>query len=163
MKKIFLIIGLIIAMVPFLSGCTAHVVGKFDDYNETFKGTIDLDMQGHGIINVKSTPSNLTCKGKGWITFVPISSYIFGTCKGQKGEAEIKCSDGRIINGEWTCKSCTSIYGTGISNKNENITFYITPKTKSSMKILNNYSEDIKNKPNLYQKRINANSIESLF
>lgn len=163
MKKRILIFIFAVILVPLLSGCTAHVVGKFDDYNETFKETIDLDMQGHGIINVKSTPSNLTCKGKGWITFIPISSYILGTCKGQKGEAEIKCSDGRVINGEWTCKSCTRIYGTGVSNKNENITFYITPKIKNSIKILNNYAEDIKNKPKLYNKKVDVNLIESLF
>ena len=153
---------MIISIIPFLTACTANVVGKFDDFNETFKGTIDLDMQGHGIINVKSSPSNISCKGKGWITFIPISSYLLGTCRGQKGEAQISCNDGRTIEGEWTCKSCTRIYGTGISNKNENITFYITPKAKSSSKILQSYLEEIKNKPSLLN-RTNVNSIDKLF
>ena len=163
MKKDLLKLLFLFMIIPLLTGCTANVVGKFNDYNETFKGTIDLDMQGHGIISVKSSPSNLTCRGKGWITFIPISSYFLGTCKGQKGEAKITCNDGRVIDGEWTCKSCTRIYGTGISNKNENITFFITPKNKQSLNILNEYSKEIQNKPYLYSKRTNINAIDSLF
>lgn len=134
----------------FTTGCTANLVGKFDDFNEVFQGTIDLDMQGHGIINAKTAPSNISCSGKGWIEFIPLSSYLLGTCKGQKGAAEIKCGDGRIINGEWTCEACTRIYGTGITNYNEKITFYITPKKTSANKFLQKYISEIKEKPSLH-------------
>ena len=118
MKKKFSILLLICCSV-LLSACTANVTGKFDDYNEVFKGKIYLDMQGHGRIQVTTSPSNITCNGRGWITYIPASSYILGTCKGQQGMAEMSCSDGRNITGEWTCEACTRIRGTAKSNNNE--------------------------------------------
>lgn len=160
MKKICNFI-LLLLLVPLLTGCSANVVGKFDNFNETFKGTIDLDMQGNGIIKVKSAPSNIICKGKGWITFIPISSRLLGTCKGQQGEAQLKCNDGRIITGEWKCQSCTKISGTAESNKNESITFFITPKNKRAEEILDNYKTEISSKPGLDGKE--KDIMESLF
>ena len=163
MKKIMFTL-LIIGMIPLLTGCTANVVGKFDDYNEIFTGIIDLDMQGHGIIKVKSTPSNITCKGKGWITFVPMSSYLIGTCKGQRGEAELTCDDGRIVSGDWICEACTRIKGEGKTNLNENITFFITSNNKKSDRKLQEYKTDTAEKP--YLKGVNPSSgsiMEDLF
>ena len=154
---------LILLLIPLLSGCTANVVGKFDDYNEIFSGTIDLDMNGHGIIKVKSTPSDITCKGKGWVTFIPMSSYLLGTCKGQKGEAELTCDDGRKVSGDWTCLSCTKINGEGKTNLNENITFYITPSKKGASKKLDEYKMDTSNNPDIRGKRIKSNIMEDLF
>lgn len=161
MKKSLLILLLLI-VIPFLTGCTASVVGKFDNYNEIFNGTIDLDMQGHGKINVTSYPNNLACNGKGWITYIPATSYIFGTCKGQKGEAILTCDDGRVIQGEWTCKSCTRIFGTAMSNKNEAISFFITPKKKQANELLDKYKQEVSDKPFLYNRGI-TKSIDSLF
>lgn len=148
MKKIILIL-VIALIVPVLSACTAQVAGKYDDYNEMFSGTIDLDMQGNGYIEVVSEPSGIECKGKGWLTHIPASSFFTGRCKGQQGQAKLRCSDGRVINGEWTCKSCTTIYGSAISSKEENVTFYITPKKKKIEKIKQQYKMDIENNPPL--------------
>ncbi len=148
MKKIFNF-ALLVSAALMLTGCSANVVGKFDNFNETFKGTIDLDMQGNGIIKVKSSPSGITCKGKGWITFIPISSRLLGTCKGQQGEAKLKCNDGRIITGEWKCQSCTRISGTAESNKGEDITFFITPKSKKAEEMLENYKTEVSSKQGL--------------
>ena len=152
---------LLALLIPLLTGCTANVVGKFDNYNEVFNGTIDLDMQGHGKIKVTSYPNNMTCTGNGWITFIPATSYLFGTCRGQKGEAQLTCNDGRVIEGEWTCKSCTRIFGTAMSNKNETVTFFITPKKKQASKLLEEYKQDVSTKPFLYNKEI-IKSIDSI-
>lgn len=161
MKKIIL---MMLIAIPLLTACTANVIGKFDDYNETFSGTIDLDLMGHGIIKVKSTPSNITCKGKGWITFIPISSYLIGTCKGQRGEAELSCDDGRTITGDWVCEGCTRIRGEAKTNLNENITFYITPRKKRLEKLTEEYKNDTAEKPNLGGKSSPGSSImEGLF
>jgi len=160
MKKIFI---LILFFVLITTGCTANVVGKFDDYNEIFQGTIDLDLQGHGIIKVQTTPGGITCSGTGWVTFIPLSSYLIGTCKGQKGLAKIECTDGRVINGEWTCEACTRINGTAITNRNENITFFITPKKASANKTTQKYISEIKEKPSLYNSNKPSSSKNDLF
>ena len=162
MKK-FLIITLSIIIVPLLTGCTANVIGKFDDFNEVFSGTIDLDMNGHGIIKVKSTPNNIVCKGKGWLTFIPASSYWLGTCKGQRGEAQLSCDDGRTINGEWVCEACTRIKGEGKSNLNESVTFYITPNKKKTDKKIEEYKTDSEGKPSLNNNNLKPNIMEGLF
>jgi len=163
MKKILFML-FIICIIPLLTGCTANVVGKFDDYNEIFTGTIDLDMQGHGIIKVKSTPSNITCKGKGWVTFIPMSSYLIGTCKGQRGEAELTCDDGRKVSGDWICEACTRVKGEAKTNLNENVTFYITPSKKRLNKMTKEYKNDTAEKPNLRGKNsTNGSVMEGLF
>ena len=148
MKKLFLSIILLLC-IPILSGCTAQVAGKYNDYNETFSGTINLNMQGDGYLIVHTSPSEVKCKGKGWINYIPWYSYFTGVCRGQKGDAKIKCDDGRIIEGEWTCKSCTTIYGTATTNRGEDITFYITPRKKKIEPIMQQYIKDVENKPNL--------------
>ena len=161
MKKIVI---LLLFVIPLLTGCTANVIGKFDDYNEIFTGTIDLDLQGHGIIKVKSTPSNITCKGKGWVTFIPMSSYLVGTCRGQRGEAELSCDDGRTVTGDWICEACTRINGEGKTNLNENITFFITPSKKKLDKKTEEYRKDTAEKPNLRGPKSPTDSVmEGLF
>ena len=158
------LIFLLLIITPLVSGCTANVTGKFDDYNEVFSGTIDLDLNGHGIIKVKTSPNNITCKGKGWITFIPASSYFLGTCKGQRGEAELKCDDGRTVSGDWVCEACTRINGEGKTNYNENITFYITTSKKRLSKKVEEYKNDTKGKPNLNNsKSSNSRILEDLF
>ena len=159
--KRFLVFLMLITTIA--TGCTANVVGKFDDYNEVFQGTIDLDLQGHGIIKAKTIPNNITCSGTGWVTFIPLSSYLLGTCKGQQGLAEIKCNDGRVINGEWVCEACTRVKGTGVTNYNENITFYITPKKSTANKITQQYISEIKEKPSLYNSNKPSTSGKDLF
>ncbi|MBQ3642694.1 hypothetical protein II906_12335 [bacterium] len=160
-KKIFALFLLL--LIPVLTGCTANVVGKFDEYNEIFTGTIDLDMQGHGIIKVKSEPNNITCKGKGWITFVPISSYFTGRCKGQRGEAALNCDDGRTISADWVCEACTRIKGDGDTNLKENVSFYIVKSRKKFEKILDQYKENVKNNPNLNGGNSQNGIMEGLF
>lgn len=161
MKKLMI---LLLITVPLLTACTANVIGKFDDYNEIFSGTIDLDLMGHGIIKVKSTPSNITCKGKGWVTFIPASSYWLGTCKGQRGEAELTCDDGRTVTGDWVCEACTRVRGEGKTNLNENITFFITPSKKRLEKVTEEYKNDTAEKPNIRGKKSSNGSVmEGLF
>ena len=147
-------------VLPFLTGCTANVVGKFNDYNEIFLGTIDLDLKGHGIIQVKTEPNNISCKGNGWLTYIPHSS----TCKGQQGKAELICDDGRTFDGNWICEACTRINGEGKTNYNEKITFYIATNKKKIMKKEEEYRKDVAYKPSLSNQKIfNVKNLEDLF
>ncbi len=164
MKKIMFTL-LILGMIPLLTGCTANVVGKFDNYDEIFTGTLDIDvMSGQGIMKIKSTPNNITCKGTRWITYIPLTSYLLGMCKGQKGEIELSCDDGRIIKGDWVCESCTRTSGEGKTNLNENITFYTTMSSKGQDKKLEEYRSSATKNPDLKGKNYsNGNILEDLF
>lgn len=144
------ILALLIAAVPlFAAGCTANVVGKYDDYNEIFTGNIDLDMAGGGYIEVISEPSKIKCKGYGQLTYVPLSSHFTGMCKGQRGIAELTCSDGRNVSGEWVCKKFVEIEGSAITDANENITFYIEKSDKKAQAKKELYIQETKDKPPL--------------
>lgn len=145
MKKFFCVIFLLILPV-FVSGCRANVVGKYNDYNEIFAGTIDLDLLGNGFIDVVTYPSNVSCKGKGTLTYMSPQGSL-GMCKGQAGDAEIKCSDGRVITGEWECQKWVRITGTATTNTDEDITFYIEKSNKKSELMKEKYLADVKQKP----------------
>ena len=156
---------LILLLIPLLSGCTANIVGKFDNYNEIFSGTTDIDvMTGEGTVYVKSTPSNITCEGDRWITYIPMSSYLLGTCKGQKGKIELSCNDGRTIQGDFVCESCTSVRGKGNTNLNEGITFYATMSKKKYDKKVDEYKNSMEKGPDIKGNSFSDGStLEDLF
>jgi hypothetical protein len=86
---------------------TIPVIGMFDDYNEVFKGVIVDTGYGNGIIEMKSYPSGLTCKGHSYPTQLPTGP----NCKGLEGRAHLICSDGRKVDAVWKATAC----GKGVS------------------------------------------------
>jgi hypothetical protein len=105
----------------FSPGCVTYpVVGSFDAYNETFKGTATQNLFiGTSEINVHGVNSKTTAKGSSWLTY--LSPTL--NCEGTKGNVLLTFDDGRIVNAEFYCLSCVSGWGSGKDQSGNNFTF----------------------------------------
>ncbi|MEC9344832.1 MAG: serine protease [Pseudomonadota bacterium] len=113
------------------AACTAKypITGSFDDHNEVFQGEIDHNlMNGTAFIEVKAERSGLRCSGHSRVLHIPASNHLAGAflipyCAGQRGDARLRCDDGRIIDGDWQAKTCTSGFGSGSDRRGNTFTF----------------------------------------
>ncbi|MFZ0035236.1 MAG: hypothetical protein WAK60_09665 [Sedimentisphaerales bacterium] len=98
-------------LLLFSQGCvTFPVVGSFDEYNETFKGTVTASLfTGTSGINIEGVDGKTHGKGSSWMTYMPPSL----NCEGTKGDVLLTFSDGRVVNAEFFCLSCSSGWGSG--------------------------------------------------
>ena len=123
MKKLLAIVVLGL----LLTNCTVkyNVVGKYEEFNEVFIGTVNSDlMTGTAVIEVETVPSKMKCNGNSRITFIPASNYFIpGYCAGQKGVATLMCSLTGRVEGTFTATSCTKGYGTGYDKKGRMFAF----------------------------------------
>jgi S1-C subfamily serine protease len=105
------------ALAGFLcSACSVKypVVGKFDKYNEVFKGSVDSNLlAGTSFIQVHGEVSKIWCRGSSKVTYIPPISFILPVCEGQRGTALLTCDDGRTVNAQWEATSCNSGFGSG--------------------------------------------------
>jgi hypothetical protein len=108
-------------LLLFSQGCVTYpAVGSFGEYNELFKGTVTASLfTGTSEINVEGIDSKILGKGSSWITSVSPSL----NCEGTKGGVLLKFSDGRIVNAEFTCLSCSSGWGSGKDQGGNPFTF----------------------------------------
>jgi len=148
MKK-FIVILLSLTLI----GCTAQyqVVGKFDDFNEVFRGQISHNlMQGIGHIEVESSPSKRTCTGSSQVTFVPASNYFIPYyCAGQKGTANLFCSITGEVLATWEATSCTSGFGTGFDKKGRRFAFTFGLNDEEANAKIASLTDDVKDKPKI--------------
>jgi hypothetical protein len=105
----------------FSQGCITYpVVGSFNEYNETFKGTATQNLFiGTSEINVQGVNGKTTAKGSSWLTYM---SPSLG-CEGTKGNVLLTFSNGRIVNAEFYCLSCASGWGSGKDQGGNTFTF----------------------------------------
>ena len=149
MKQILLIIffGLI------LTNCTVKykVVGKYEEFNEVFIGTVNSDlMSGTAVIEVETVPSKMKCSGNSRINFIPASNYLIpGYCKGQKGIATLMCSLTGRVEGTFTTKSCTKGYGTGFDKEGRMFAFTFGFSEEDAKIEIDRLMAEVKNKPDL--------------
>jgi hypothetical protein len=108
-------------LLLFSQGCVTYpAVGSFGGYNELYKGTVTVNLFTlSSEINVEDVDSKTNGKGSSWITSVSPSL----NCEGTKGGVVLKFSDGRIVNAEFTCLSCTSGWGSGKDQGGDTFTF----------------------------------------
>lgn len=106
-----------------LTACSVQfpVVGRFDNNSEAFTGSVNSNLAGDAFIEVSST-AGVTCTGNSRITYKPVYSVVV-PCVGQRGIAELSCSDGRRIHGDWVATGCSSGYGTGHDRDGNRFTF----------------------------------------
>ena len=138
----------------FLSGCTANVAGKLDDYNEIATGTIDNNFLGGASVNLRFEKQNISCTGLSTIFYTPLSrlvmqAFLIPACNGQKGYVMMQCSDRTQFRTEWevTGPFCGQYEGSGFDAHGRKFTYYINLKDKEVAKILEQYRNDIKDKP----------------
>ena len=98
-------------LLLFSQGCVTYpVVGSFDAYNETFKGTVTANLfTGTSEINIIGVDGKIRGKGSSWMTYMSPSL----NCEGTKGDVLLTFDDGRIVNAEFFCLSCASGWGSG--------------------------------------------------
>lgn len=112
MRAIFLL-ATILAISVLTPGCTDiqhNAVGWFDDYNEALVGEISSNlMTGTSTITVKGRVTGLTCTGDARVTEVPNAFSL----SGQRGVANLTCSDGRRLTVNYVTTGATTGRGTG--------------------------------------------------
>ncbi|MGA1980037.1 MAG: hypothetical protein ABSG99_05685 [Sedimentisphaerales bacterium] len=98
-------------LLLFSQGCVTYpVVGSFDAYNETFKGTVTVSLfTGTSEINIVGVDGKIRGKGSSWMTYMSPSL----NCEGTKGDVLLTFDDGRIVNADFSCLSCASGWGSG--------------------------------------------------
>lgn len=139
-----------------LSGCTANVAGKLDDYNEIATGTINNNFVGGTSVNLQFEKSGVTCSGLSVIMYTPWKSllpqmFLIPKCTGQKGYVMLDCSDQTRFRTEWevTGPFCGKYEGKGFDAYGRKFTYYINLKDNEVAKVLEKYRQDVKDKPQL--------------
>jgi hypothetical protein len=107
--------------VLFSQGCATYpAVGSFDEYNELFKGTVNVNLLTEtSEIYVEGVNSKIRGRGHSWITYMPPTL----SCEGRKGEMLLTFDDGRIVKAEFVCLSCSSGWGSGKDQSGNTCTF----------------------------------------
>jgi hypothetical protein len=105
-------------LLLFSQGCVTYpVVGSFDGYNETFKGTVTASLfTGTSNIRIEGVDGTTNARGSSWVTFMAPTM----NCEGTKGDVLLTFSDGRVVNAEFHCLSCSSGWGSG-KDQNGNV------------------------------------------
>ncbi len=106
----------------FVSGCAFQypVVGKFDNYNEMFKGTVYHNaMTGTARIEGELVESHIKGEGFSRVVYVP----AFSTGGGQEGIAEINFDDGRTVSATWHSITLTTGFGRGADQQGHRFRF----------------------------------------
>ena len=148
MRKFFLFF----LSIVFLTNCSVKykVVGKYEDFNEVFIGTVDSNlMTGTSTINVESNPSKRKCFGNSRVTYIPPISFIIPICAGQKGVATLQCSITGRVNAEFTAKTCKSGFGTGYDDKGRLFAFTFGLNEKDAEIEIDRLMSEVKDKPDL--------------
>lgn len=109
MKKINLLLILVL-FSALCTGCTKHIVIKFNDYNELMRGTITSNNSKNILIKVKVDSNGVTCSGKSKITNKTAANHLLPTYRGLEGNIMLRCDDGRSKYLEW------KILNLGLSN-----------------------------------------------
>lgn len=133
--------------VALLSGCavTHKTVGSFDDYDEVFVGDVVSNlMNGTGVIEAEIKKSKIKCSGTSRTTFVPPFSI---NCSGQRGDAKLRCADGRVLTVDWQTKSCAVGVGEGRDQNGATFRFVFGLDEKTALDELEKQKTLVATKP----------------
>lgn len=112
-----------VVLAGLVAACSVDfdVVGRFDAYNDVFRGDVSQDLiVGVGHIVLTGENSGVVCRGDSEVTYIPPLSI---GCAGQRGIAELICSDGRTASARWRADSCTSGDGWGVDSEGSSFSF----------------------------------------
>jgi hypothetical protein len=134
-------------LLLFSQGCVTYpVVGSFDAYNETFKGTVTASLlTGTSEINVEGINSKTRGKGSSWVTYIPPT---LGP-QGIKGEALLTFDDGRVVKAEYVCLSGSTGWGSGKDQSGDTFTFTFGMTEKEAQEYIEKMGKTIANRPDL--------------
>ena len=119
MKKL----ALILISISLSSCVTLKTVGISDSSGETFTGTVSRHLVGGGGEFNLITQRGITCSGAASKPQVKPNGY---SCKGQEGDGEASCTDGRNLHLHWIATSCDGGYGDAKFNDGSTASFVFT-------------------------------------
>jgi hypothetical protein len=134
-------------LLLFSQGCVTYpVVGSFDAYNETFKGTVTANLfTGTSEINIIGVDGKIRGKGSSWMTYMSPSL----NCEGTKGNVLLTFDDGRIVNAEFSCLSCASGWGSGKDQGGNPFRFTFGMSNEEAEQFIEKTKKAIANHPSL--------------
>jgi len=147
--RITLLMGVAVAC-----GCTVTypVVGQFDAYNEVVLGEVNSNlMTGTAFIRARTEHSGIECTGSSRVVHIPASNYFIpGYCRGQIGEAELRCSDGRQISTTFEALSCKRGFGKGYDENGAGFSFTFGMKRQEALAYIAKAKVSAYRSPHLY-------------
>lgn len=145
MKKKILLFGTLLILPVLVSGCSSNITAKYDDFNETFRGTSYYDSLSYrATIDITSDKNNARCIGNAKIYTYPIWQF------------DLKCSDGRAITG---LVPSGKSEGKAFTNRNETITFTVAKKQSTIKNASQKYTRENSNKPDVDSSKENIQVI----
>lgn len=148
MKKINLLLILIL-FSALCTGCTKHIVIKFNDYNELMRGTITSNNSKNILIKVKVDSNGVTCSGKSKITNKTAANHILPTYRGLEGNIMLRCDDGRSRYLEWKILNLglSNFRGIGEDALGNELSFYVDNNEKKVNDKFEQFKKDVAAKP----------------
>lgn len=133
-----------------LTGCTvaSPVVGQFDNSKEVLYGELEVKLAGDSeLIRVEAEESGFRCTGTLRVLHRPVANYIINRCNGDKGDAHLECSDGRIINADWEALSCGRSFGAGYDQHGTRFSFTVGMKKDKALDYIEQARAIVANTP----------------
>jgi hypothetical protein len=96
--------------------------GNLSDVTGEMRGKAYPGSNGGGRFVLSDRAGVLTCDG---LANPPKASMSAGSCEGERGNGEMRCSDGRVVNFEWQASSCRSMRGSGIDAQGNRLDFRV--------------------------------------
>jgi hypothetical protein len=96
--------------------------GNLSDVTGEMRGKAYPGSNGGGRFVLTDRAGVLTCDG---LANPPKASMSAGSCEGERGNGEMRCSDGRVVNFEWQASSCRSMRGSGIDAQGNRLDFRV--------------------------------------
>lgn len=96
--------------------------GNLSDVTGEMRGKAYPGSNGGGRFVLSDRAGVLTCDG---LANPPKASMSAGSCEGERGNGEMRCSDGRVVNFEWQASSCRSMRGSGIDVQGNRLDFRV--------------------------------------
>lgn len=148
MKKINLLLILVL-FSALCTGCSEHIVIKYNDYNELLTGTITGNNPKDALIKLKFNSSGIICSGKSKITNKTKANYILPTYHGLEGNVILKCDDGKSKYLEWKILNLglSNFRGTGEDAYKNKLSFYFDENEKKVNDKFEQFKKDVAAKP----------------
>lgn len=156
MKKISIFVLLIFLSV-MTSGYSKQVAVKYNDFNVMFRGEVVANKKEAPVLTLKSVSSGLVCSGKPQVTEVMFLNYVNPAYNGIFGKAYLSCNDGSSLLINWKVKkmSLDKVNGTAQDAYGRLLSFYIDKNDVVVSKKMEQYKNDLSQKPILVDYRTN--------
>jgi len=116
-------LAILLLVLPVLVACSVgyQARGSFGELAE-MRGKAYPAMRGGGRFVLADPDGRLVCDGE---AAPPSRSPAAGSCAGEAGDGEVRCSDGRKIMVRWEAITCRSWQGSGVDAAGNRLEFRV--------------------------------------